>query len=150
MGASISGLLAILFMDKLEKQVVSSFPISIYARYIDDIFVLTTNREESLSILQSVNNLHPNIKFKIEHPSEDNSLSLLDFRIRIEHGKAEFQYYQKSAKKLLFVNFNSAIPTQQKMNIVRNESLRRTSRCTDENAKRECIREFENILTLND
>ena len=46
MGSSISGILAILFMDKLETIALSShLIISPYKRYVDDIYLQTTNEE---------------------------------------------------------------------------------------------------------
>ena len=46
MGSSISGILAILFMDKLDTINLSShLMISPYKRYVDDIYLQTTNEE---------------------------------------------------------------------------------------------------------
>ena len=46
MGSSISGILAILFMDKLDTINLSShLMISPYKRYVDDIYLETTNEE---------------------------------------------------------------------------------------------------------
>ena len=46
MGSSISGILAILFMDKLETIALSShLMISPYKRYVDDIYLQTANEE---------------------------------------------------------------------------------------------------------
>ena len=48
MGSSVSGILAILFMDKLEKIALSSYRlISPYKRYIDDIYLLPRHHEQS-------------------------------------------------------------------------------------------------------
>ena len=48
MGSSISGILAILFMDKLEQIAVSSYRlISPYKRYVDDIYLQTANEEKA-------------------------------------------------------------------------------------------------------
>ena len=46
MGSSISDILAILFMDKLDTINLSShLMISPYKRYVDDIYLQTTNEE---------------------------------------------------------------------------------------------------------
>ena len=48
MGSSISGILAILFMDKLEQIALSSHRfISPYKRYVDDIYLQTANEEKA-------------------------------------------------------------------------------------------------------
>ena len=84
MGSSISGILAILFMDKLDTINLSShLMISPYKRYVHDIYLQTTN-EETADI---INNVQPNLKLKIEKPETTPSglsLSLLDFSHHIQ------------------------------------------------------------------
>ena len=48
-GSSISGTLAIIFVYKLELQTITTVPISLYRCYIDDIRIITTNKEEACS-----------------------------------------------------------------------------------------------------
>ena len=111
MGNSISGLLAILFMGTLENKALNLHPnISIYRRYVDDTCIVTTNREEADRIFEILNNQHKNIKFEIEYPLIENLLSLLDFKFHIDQqGHITFKFYQKSAKKLLFLHEASNI-----------------------------------------
>ena len=97
-----------------------------------------------------MNSLHSNIKFTIEHPTDNNSLSLLDFSIRLENGIACYNYFQKSAKRLLFVNYHSAIPIEQKLNIAKNELQRRLVRCSNIEDKQKCRDDLYKILKLND
>ncbi|CAH3152439.1 unnamed protein product [Porites evermanni] len=69
MGSSISGILAILFMDKLETIAFSShLIISPYKRHVDDIYLQTTNEETEDHFHHIINNVHPNLKFEIEKP----------------------------------------------------------------------------------
>ena len=44
MGNSISGLLAMIYMARIERQVVDNLNIGLYKRYVDDIIVLTKER----------------------------------------------------------------------------------------------------------
>ena len=150
MGASISGILAILFMHSLEKQILPHPSIGIYARYVDDIFVLATNKTEATRLLEVMNDLHPNLKFTIEFPTDDNSLSLLDFSVKISKQSVNFNFYKKSAKKPLFVNYSSALPLRNKVNYVKNEYHRRMERCSTTAQRQEASREFQEILKLND
>ena len=87
MGSSVSGILAILFMDTLEKKAVTSCRyISQYSRYVDDIYSQTTDEQQAENFLHIMNELHPQIKFEIEKPkytTEGYSLSLLDFTVKI-------------------------------------------------------------------
>ena len=67
MGSSISGILAILFMDKLERIALSSYRlISPYKRYVDDIYLQTTNEEKANEFHGTMNSLHPRLKFEIK------------------------------------------------------------------------------------
>ena len=126
MGSSVSGILAILFMDKLESIALSSYRlISPYKRYVDDIYLQTTNEEKANEFHNTMNSLHPRLKFEIEKPTvsaEGLSLSLLDFKVTIlANGKSSFEYYEKPAKKPLFVHHQSALPRSSKINFIRNE-----------------------------
>ena len=88
MGSSISDILAIMFMDKLESIALSSHRlISPYKRYVDDIYLQTTNEEKANEFHNTMNSPHPRLKFEIENPttsSEGLSLSLLDFKVRCD------------------------------------------------------------------
>ena len=67
MGSSISGILAILFMDKLETIAFSShLMISPYKRYVDDVYLQTTNEETADHFHHIIHNVRPNFKFEIE------------------------------------------------------------------------------------
>ena len=80
MGCSLSGVMAILFMDTIEKAALRSFGnIGMFRRYIDDCFALVRNEDEAKQLLEFLNNQHPNIKFEIEFPESGRTLSLLDF-----------------------------------------------------------------------
>ena len=107
-------------------------------------------KRHSTYVLASFNNIHESIRFTIEHPETDNSLSLLDFKLRFNGEVITTTYYQKDAKKPLFINYLLALPTEMKLNIVKNERNRRLERCSDNQQKKQCEREFENILQLND
>jgi len=115
LGSSTSGILAILFMDKLEQIALSSHRfISPYKRYVDDIYLQTANEEKANEFHDTMNGLHPRLKFEIEKPTaspEGLSLSLLDFKLTITtNGESSFEFYKKPAKKPLFVHHQSALP----------------------------------------
>ena len=82
MGSSIPGVLAILFIGKLETITLSlHLMISPYKRYVDNIYLPATNEETTDHIINSV---HPNLRFEIEK-SETTlcglSSSLVDFEV---------------------------------------------------------------------
>ena len=63
MGSSISGILAIVFMDRLETIALSShLSISPYKRYVEDIYFQATGEDMADQFHQTMNNLHANSK----------------------------------------------------------------------------------------
>ena len=104
MGSSISGILAILFMDKLETIAVSShLSISPYRRDVDDIYLQTTGEEMADQFHHTMNSLHTKLKFEIEKPETTPnglSLSLIDFKVTIsEDGRSSFEFYKKNSQE---------------------------------------------------
>ena len=154
MGSSISGILAILFMDKLETIALSShLMISPCKRYVDDIYLQTINEETADHFHAVINNVHPNLKFEIEKPESTSSgllLSLLDFKVTIsKDGNSYFEFYKKTAKKPLFVHHQSAMPTKSKLNFIRNERKRIKDRCSSSISAKQHLNTFDDILRLN-
>ena len=93
---------------------------------------------------------HRNIRFDLELPN-DGMLSLLDFSVKVtEDGRATFKFYKKAAKKPLFLNFTSALPTSTKRAVVRNEVNRIAARSSSQADRNSNIRRFRNVLQLND
>ena len=78
-------------------------------------------------------------------------LSLLDFSVKItEDGRASFNFYKKAAKKPLFINYTSALPTTIKRAVVRNEVNRICARSSSQADRDSNLRRFRNVLELND
>ena len=133
MGYSISGILAILYMDQLEHCLLSICPPCVFfARYINNIRMLTSSGKEVTAIYKKFQNIDRYIQFKIKHPDNTGSLSLLDFRIQISPtGKIYTSFYRKSTTKKLFVHFQSALPLSAKTNYIRNEIKLIYNRCSE-------------------
>jgi hypothetical protein len=129
MGNKLSGILADLFIDKIEKQLVETHNIFYYYRYVDDILLILKSKEEANALLDEFNKVHPELKFEIEHPI-NGKLGLLDFSVEIINGKACFKPFAKAARSDIFVSGDSAIPNTQKVAIVKNEWERIRKRCS--------------------
>ena len=100
MGNNVSGILAMVFMARMESQIVDNLSIGLYKRYVDDVIILTTNREEADNIANTMNGLNGCIKFETEHPNPSNAISLLDFYPSIDgDGNSNFCFYRKAVKK---------------------------------------------------
>lgn len=70
MGSSHSPLMAEIFMNNLENNILnnsSHSPIKHWFRYVDDCFILLEGaKEDAYALLEIVNNLHSNINFSIQ------------------------------------------------------------------------------------
>ena len=150
MGSSLSGILAILFMNTLETRALTSLGgVPLFKRYVDDCFLLANDIDQAQLLFQRLNEQHNNINFEIESP-HDNTLCLLDFSVKISLVDGPtFEFYRKPARKNLFVNYFSHLPRDSKFAFVRNEYLRIKQRCSVPATSIEKMREFDNTLTLN-
>ena len=151
MGCSISGILAILFMDRLERIALrSEWSLLPYKRYVDDIYIKAENEQAANNFHRHMNSLHSKIKFEIEKPTPSphgHTLSLLDLTVTITHGRTcSFEFYQKPAKKPLFVHRQSALSMNNKMNIIQNERNRIVKRCSSSTTSLKHIKNFEDVL----
>ena len=150
MGSSLSGLLAILYVDSIERSALQSMPTSIlFHRYVDDCFSIVKDRDEALELLHKLNSVDTKVQFEIEFPSTDNSLELLDFKITLSASDAKFTFYRKPARKNLFVNFRSHMPHASKISVIHNERLRITERCSSNSEAQAFNKQFDKILAIN-
>ena len=150
MGSSISGLLAITFMNRLENGPLANCRVALYKRYVDDCCLLTTDRAEAEKILDIMNEQHSSIRFDLELPNDRGVLNLLDFSVQVtQDGEASFDFYKKEAKKPLFVNYTSALPTTTKRAIIRNEVRRISARSSNNKDCENNILRFKDVLKLN-
>ena len=125
LGFSTSGILAIMFMDKLESA-LSHTTSSAHTRYM----------QMTSSFKQPMKNLHPRLKPEIKRPtfsSEGLSLSLLALKVTLSENSKKLlgKIQKKGMKKPLFVHHQSVLPRNSKINFICNEQ-----RC------RVCSRDF--------
>ena len=100
-------------------------------------------------LLERLNNQHPNVKFEIEYPEINNTLSLLDFTLTLNDNSPKFTFYRKKARKNLFMHYRSHLPSKTKTSVIKNEKSRIRERCTDRQQQLECTATFNNVLRLN-
>ena len=151
MGANILSILAILYMHKLESTtILGHHLIGLYARYVDDILILTIDRFTAENILEIMNNANEHINFTLELPNNNKELALLDFKLHIDdNGTAHFEFYTKTAKKKLFIHAKSALPTRLKQNVILEERKRIANRCSDNTKHKKHLANFNDTLKLN-
>ena len=147
MGSSLSGVLAILYVDTIERRALQSLSVApLFRRYVDDCFSLVQDKQSAIELLNNLNEIDHNIKFEIEFPSDEHTLSLLDFTVTASQDQPNFEFYKKKVRKDLFVHFRSHMPTSSKIAFIRNERKRITERCSAHHTNQKHQENFTHIL----
>ncbi|EYB91798.1 hypothetical protein Y032_0202g1796 [Ancylostoma ceylanicum] len=133
MGNRIAPLLAIIFMDHIERITLTS-DILLYKRYVDDAFVIGISENEVERTLERLNAVDDNISFTMEKSDEEGFLPFLNTKIRIVDGQIECSWYKKSASRNILVHSRSAHPIFVKANMVRNFLKTKEKLCTTTNS----------------
>jgi hypothetical protein len=115
MGAPSSALLAEIYLQFLEHNLLLKHKILSYHRYVDDILIiynsLSTNINETLS---DFNDLHHKIQFTIEN--EINSqMNFLDCTISRRHNNLHFGIFRKHTATDIMIRNDSCHPAEHKM-----------------------------------
>ena len=111
MGSPLSAVLACLFMEVLESEsIIPRLPQgSTWLRYVDDTWVALPQDCDTEAVLQSLNAIHPSIKFTME--KENNGrIPFLDTLVERKGAGLEFRVYRKPTNKDDFIHFYSAHP----------------------------------------
>lgn len=151
MGSRVAPILAILVLDKFENTFVYnniSHRPTLYLRYVDDIFAMFYNSEDADNYLIYLNNLHPSIKFELCKPDKDGFLPMLDIKISHDGTQTHYKYYEKLAKRGIFIHAKSAQPMNMKLNAIIAEIARIRALSSNTNSeiislteKRKCLKE---------
>ena len=135
MGCAVSGIVAIVFMEAIERRALAQFArCPLYRRYVDDCYALVRNADEAQELQACFNSQHPRLKFDLENCERDGvsnttKLSLLDVTISINsEGVTSFDFYTKGAKSEVFMHKDSALPWSQKAATIHNEQRRIAAR----------------------
>ena len=118
MGNKVAPSYANLFMGVLEQQMLSSYKYKplVYFRYIDDIFMISTEGEETLNdFLTHCNNQNKNIQF--EQTISKDSIPFPDVSVILENGKLTTDLYSKPTDKHQYLYFTSCHPKHTKTSL---------------------------------
>ncbi|EYC10986.1 hypothetical protein Y032_0053g2410 [Ancylostoma ceylanicum] len=146
MGNRIAPLLAIIFLDRIERMSLTS-GILLYKRYIDDVFVVGATEMEVEATLGRLNASDPQVSFTVERPDEEGYLPYLNTAVRITQGRKEHVWYKKAASANILVHARSAHPQFVKANVVRNLIRTKDKLCS--RADPEVERTISRILEEN-
>jgi hypothetical protein len=140
MGCAVSGIVAIIFMERIEKRALALFrQCPLFLRYVDDCYALTRSIQGAQELLSHLNNQHPSIKFELDscrHERGTTILSLLDLTVNIkQNGEVSFDFFTKKARTSVFMHRHSALPWNQKVSTIYNERKRIEARSTNTNSE---------------
>lgn len=122
-GGCMSSVVSDIFIDFVHDEVFSKFPIKKIFYYVDDSLCIV-DKSYVNDILDTLNNLHPSIKYTCELEQE-GSINFLDITlIRETSGKLRTNAYKKIQKSSRSINFYSHHPNYQKYNLIKNEITR--------------------------
>ena len=113
MGSPLGPLLANIFMTALEEDTIPSLNpyLCHWKRFVDDTHAYIDPQKVE-SILNKLNDYHPNIEFTFEL-EENNSINFLDVNIkRISNNKLETTVYRKTTNTDIYINWNSHAPSE--------------------------------------
>lgn len=116
---------ACIFMDRVETDFLETEILKpwVWLRYIDDIFFVWLNGEESLvAFLERLNKFHPNLGFTYEF--SESSVNFLDVVVSIEGDTFVTDLYCKPTDCHQFLHYESAHPAHIKRSIVFSQGLR--------------------------
>lgn len=118
MGNRIAPLLAIIYLDCIERVTISS-DVLLYKRYVDDVLMIGTTRAGINEIQERLNSFNENIKFTVEVPGKDGFLPFLNTKLKIENGQLSYLWYKKPASANILIHARSAHPLYMKENVVK-------------------------------
>ena len=128
MGNQVAPPLAIIFMGRLERQLISKSKLApeLYGRYVDDILMVWLHGSESLhKMIAEWNETHQQIKFTCEDSTRDGTVSFMDVSINITaDNRFEFELYEKVSDSGICVPHDSATPEHVKVNIAAAQMIR--------------------------
>ncbi|EYB87784.1 hypothetical protein Y032_0257g399 [Ancylostoma ceylanicum] len=129
MGSCIAPILAITFLDHIERASLTS-EILHYKRYIDDVFVIRTTEMEVEATLEKLNLFDPHVSFTVERPNDEGYLPFLNTKIRLTSGRKEYVRHKKAESANILVHSRSAHQQFIKTNVIQNLMKTKGKLCT--------------------
>ena len=153
-------------LDLAEQLGAGTSPILCFKRFLDDIFMIYTGSVENLhKFLEELNNLHPTIKFTMNHtmppsPTSDNptpppppcqcnpteSLAFLDTSLSIKDGKIITDLYRKPTDRNQYLLPSSCHPAHVTDNIPFSLAYRIVRICTEPETRDIRLTELKQLL----
>jgi hypothetical protein len=121
MGSPLGPTLANIFMSDLEDTVFNKYEGNLptfYKRYVDDVFLVFSDRCDCELFLEYMNTQNSNIKFTLEIEN-NNCLPFLDVLVsRSDSGLISTSIYRKETYSGLLMQYDSFVPSSYKKSLV--------------------------------
>ena len=132
MGSPLGPALANIFVGYYESKLfqTTSKP-EMYYRYMDDTFVVFSNEDECDLFLDSLNSLHPSLRFTFEKES-NLALPFLDVLVEKSPSKFITSIYRKPTFTGQYLRWNSFSPRKRKTNLILALTHRALTICSPE------------------
>ena len=147
MGTKMAPSYANIFMGQFEKKMLASFPHKplVYFRYIDDIFMIWTEGEDTLNqFFNHCNSLNPSIQF--EQTITNTNMPFLDVNIIFENSRLTTDLYSKPTDKHQYFYYSSCHPKHTKTTLPYSLALRLQRICSNETLFQKRIEEMQSHL----
>ena len=147
MGTKMAPSYANIFMGQFEKKMLASFPHKplVYFRYIDDIFMIWTEGEDTLNqFFNHCNSLNPSIQF--EQTVSNTNIPFLDVNIIFENSRLTTDLYSKPTDKHQYLYYSCCHPKHTKTSLPYSLALRLRRICSNETLFQKCIEEMQSHL----
>ena len=152
MGSPLGPILANIFMTDLENKVFKKFQGNLptfYKRYVDDIFLVFNDRDDSELFLEFMNCQHSNIKFTLETEKND-CLSFLDVLImRSTDGVISTSLFRKETFSGLLMQYDSFVPMTYKKSLINGLIHRAWKICSSEELFQTELTNIKHLLLSN-
>ncbi|EYC37951.1 hypothetical protein Y032_0755g2082 [Ancylostoma ceylanicum] len=147
MGQRLAPVLAICFMSRIEKPVLSRCPL-MYCRYIDDCCIVTSTQSEMDECFRIMNQQSQYIKLTRETP-RNGWLPYLNTQLMLRNGVLRVKWYRKESSKNIIVHAASAHPAAVKHAVIRNMLKTAADVCSGETERQESLKQAFSILHSN-
>ena len=121
MGSNLSPVVAIIYMDHIERQVLEASRTRVWKRYMDDIFFISEDSPEVL--LAKANTISQATQFTVEVP-KDHSLAYLDVWLEHKHSRFLTSLYVKPIHSGHCLPADSWVSRKRKEGLMVNEFRR--------------------------
>ena len=152
MGSPLSPVIANIFMEHFEQSALANsvYVPKIWKRYVDDIFAIWPHGKEHLdTFLSYLNNIHPAIKFTIEHEDDQHSLPFLDIALtRNSNGTLNHGVYRKPTHTDRYLNYRSFHHPSIKSSVCKTLVNRAYNVCDKDNIAKE-LDHLKSVLQHN-